>query len=94
MLNGKQKSKLRSMAQVRKAVVMIGKEGVSDTLCATLSDSLNAHELVKVSALKTSPISIREAAIQCAAQTHSEIVQIIGHTFVLYRKSEKNLCQL
>ncbi|WP_071441675.1 YhbY family RNA-binding protein [Traorella massiliensis] len=94
MLDGKAKSKLRGMAQTRKAIVMIGKEGVSDTLCATLSDSLKAHELVKISCLKTSPISVREAAIQCASATHSEIVQIIGHTFVLYRKSEKNLCQL
>lgn len=94
MLSGKAKSKLRSMAQTRKAIVMIGKDGVSENLCATLSDSLEAHELVKVSSLKTSPISVREAAIQCASATHSEIVQIIGHTFILYRKSDKNLCQL
>ena len=82
------------MAQTKKAVVMIGKEGVSENLCATLADSLKAHELVKISCLKTSPISVREAAIQCAGATHSEIVQMIGHTFILYRKSEKNLCQL
>lgn len=94
MLSSKEKSYLRGMAQTRKAIVMIGKDGVGDKLCATLSDSLEAHELVKVSCLKTSPISTREAAIQCACATHSEIVNIIGHTFVLYRKSEKNLCQL
>lgn len=94
MLNGKAKSKLKSMAQTRKAIVMIGKEGVSENLYATLSDSLEAHELVKISCLKTSPVSVREAAIRCASATHSEIVQMIGHTFILYRKSDKNLCQL
>lgn len=94
MLSGKEKRILRSMAQTRNAIVIIGKEGVTNTLVSTLSDSLTAHELVKISCLKTSPVSVREAAIQCASSTHSEIVQIIGHTFVLYRKSDKNLCQL
>lgn len=94
MLNGKAKGKLRGMAQTRKAIVIIGKEGISENLCKTLSDALEAHELVKVNCLKSAPVSIREAAIQCAAATHSEIVQTIGHTFILYRKSEENLCQL
>lgn len=94
MLSGKEKSKLRSMAQTRKAVVMVGKDGVTDNLLMTLSDSLEAHELVKISCLKTAPISTREAAIQCATNTHSEVIQIIGHTFILYRRSDKNLCQM
>ncbi|MBP3872044.1 MAG: YhbY family RNA-binding protein, partial [Faecalicoccus sp.] len=52
--------------------------------------SLEAHELLKVSLLKTSPIETREAAIECASQTHSEIIHIVGHTFVLYRRSKEN----
>lgn len=94
MLTSKAKSKLRSMAQTRKAIVMIGKDGITDNLCDSLWDALEAHELVKVSCLKTMPISVREAAIECASATSSEIVQIIGYTFILYRKSDKNLCQL
>lgn len=94
MLTGKNKSKLRSMAQTRKAIVMIGKDGITDNLVESLWNALEAHELVKVSCLKTMPISVREAAIECAAATNSEVVQIIGYTFVVYRKSDKNLCQL
>lgn len=94
MLTGKQKMKLRGMAQTRKALVQIGKEGISTNLFESIDVSLTAHELVKVAALKTSPITIREAAIECAAATHSEIVQIIGHTFILYKRSKENLCQL
>ena len=39
---------------------------------------------------KTCPIDTREAAIECASNTHSEIVHIVGHTFVLYRRSKEN----
>ncbi|MGN1344793.1 MAG: YhbY family RNA-binding protein [Traorella sp.] len=94
MLSNKDKSKLRSMAQSRKAVVMIGKEGLSEKLFSSLWDCLEAHELVKVSCLKTMPLNVREAAIECARVTNSDIVQIIGHTFVLYKRGDKNLCQL
>lgn len=94
MLTSKQKSELRSMAQTRKSLFQIGKDGVTENLCKTLNDSLEAHELVKCNALKTCPVSIQQVAIDCAAATHSEIVQIIGHTFVLYRRSKKNLCNL
>ena len=94
MLTGKQKSKLRSMAQTRKAVVMMGKDGITENLLNSLWDALEAHELVKVSCLKTMPISVREAAIECASECNAEVVQIIGATFILYRKSEDNLCQL
>ena len=94
MLTSKQKSKLRSMAQTRKAIVMIGKDGISEKLLNSLWDALEAHELVKVSCLKTMPVTVREAALVCASETNSEVVQIIGSTFILYRKSEDNLCQL
>jgi RNA-binding protein len=68
----------------------IGKEGISYNMIQSMNDSLEAHELMKVSLLKTSPIETREAAIECASQTHSEIIHIVGHTFVLYRRSKEN----
>ena len=73
-----------------KSLFQIGKDGLSDNLFETLNDSLEAHELVKCNLLKTCPIETREAAIECASATGSEIVHIIGHTFVLYRKSKEN----
>ncbi len=94
MLSGKQKSYLRGLAQTRRALFQIGKDGISENLIMTLEDSITAHELVKLNTLKTCPIEAREAAISLAAATHSEIVGIIGRTFILYRRSKKNLCNL
>ena len=40
--------------------------------------------------LKTCPVDVREAAIDCASATGSEVVHIVGHTFLLYRRSKEN----
>ncbi len=94
MLTGKQKSELRGIAQTRKALFQIGKDAISENLIKTLQDSLEAHELVKLSLLKTCPITPYEAAIELSAATHSEVVQIIGHTVILYRRSKKNKLEI
>ena len=90
MLTGKQKSELRGIAQTKKALFQMGKDAISENLIKTIQDSLEAHELIKINLLKTCAISVNEAAIEVARETHSEIVQVIGRTFVLYRKSKKN----
>ena len=78
------------MSMQMPALMQIGKVGLSQNLYTSLDDALEAHELVKCNLLKTAPIDTREAAIECAANTHSEVVHIVGHTFVLYRRSKEN----
>lgn len=94
MLSGKEKNKLRGVAQTRRALFQIGKDGVTSNMIKTVHDSLEAHELVKVSMLKTCPQDAHEAAFDLASGTRSEIVQIIGRTIILYRRSKKNLMEL
>ncbi len=94
MLTNKEKQKLRKIAQANRALFQIGKDNISHNLIKTVDDSLTAHELVKVSLLKTCALSSREAALDIAAGTQSEIVQIIGRTFVLYRRSKRNIMEL
>lgn len=94
MLSTKQKAYLKKIAHTRKALFQIGKDEISENMIKTVGDSLEAHELVKISLLKTCAISVDEAAIELASQTHSEIVQIIGRTIVLYRRSNKNKLEL
>lgn len=94
MLTGKQKSHLRSLANTQRSLFQIGKEGVSFNLINTLSDSLEAHELVKVNVLKNCSDDTRQIALDIAAGTHSEVVQIIGRTIVLYRMSKDRKIEL
>ncbi|NBK97785.1 MAG: ribosome assembly RNA-binding protein YhbY [Erysipelotrichia bacterium] len=94
MLTGKEKRYLRSLAATRKAVVIVGKEGISANLIQSLHDALEAHELVKISVLKNCDDDLKELAFDLAAATNSEIVQSIGRVFVLYKRSKKNLLGL
>ncbi|MCF0111631.1 MAG: ribosome assembly RNA-binding protein YhbY [Erysipelotrichaceae bacterium] len=87
MLSKKAKNALRGMANSLRPVVIIGKEGLSEKLYESCDVSLEAHELIKVSMLKTCPVEVKEAAIELAVNTKSEVVQIIGKTIVLYRRS-------
>lgn len=94
MLNAQDKKILRAQVQQYRSLFQIGKDGISDNLIATLDDSLRAHELVKLNLLKTAPLSTAEAAAMLAQATDSELVHSIGRTFVLYRRSKKNLMGL
>lgn len=94
MLNARDKKILRAQAQQYRSLFQIGKDGISDNLIVTLDDSLRAHELVKLNLLKTAPLSTAEAAAMLAQATDSELVHSIGRTFVLYRRSKKNLMGL
>lgn len=90
MLTTKQKAYLRSLAMNERALFQIGKEGLNDNLIETVSNALRARELIKVSVLKTAPVEdFKELAFDLAMHTHSEVIQIIGRTIVLYKKSKE-----
>ena len=90
MVDKQTKKQLRKMANSYRAILQIGKDGLSYNTMETLDAALEALELVKCKLFKTSPIDVREAAIECAANTHSEVIHVVGHTFVLYRRSKEN----
>ena len=87
MLTGKQKQFLRALANSRRPLFQVGKDGVTANVINTVSDSLEAHELIMISVLKTWGEDVREVALDLSAGTRSQIVQIIGRTVILYRES-------
>lgn len=94
MLNNKQKQHLRALGNTTKAVVQVGKEGLSENLTHSLENSLLAHELVKVSVLKSCSVPVLEIAYDLCAATKSELVQVIGRSILLYKASEKKIITL
>ena len=90
MLTSKQRAYLRSLAVDLDTILMIGKSGMSPELLKQADDALAARELIKGKVLtETSPLSPREAAEEIAQATSSEVVQVIGSKFVLFRQKEK-----
>ena len=67
------------------AVLQVGKDGVGENLIAQADGVLEKRELIKGTVLENSLLSAREAAEAIAAATRSEVVQVIGAKFVLFR---------
>ncbi|MBW7573576.1 YhbY family RNA-binding protein [Caproiciproducens faecalis] len=89
-MTSKQRAFLRSLAHDIDTILMVGKSGVGPDVVKQADDALTAREILKGKVLETSPVSVRETAEQIAAETGSEVVQVIGSKFVLYRRNEKD----
>ena len=94
MLSGKQKRFLRAMAVNEKAIFQIGKDEPTENTYRSISEALQARELVKISVLKTCEVQLNELVIDLCANTHSDLVQVIGKTIILYRPSKEHKIQL
>ena len=90
MLNPKQRKYLRSLATDMDPIFQIGKLGINDNLIKQVHDALEARELIKLTALKTAPVSAAEAVAALAQATQAEAVFSIGNRLVLYRESKEN----
>ncbi|MCX7655756.1 MAG: YhbY family RNA-binding protein [Treponemataceae bacterium] len=88
MLSSKQRSYLSALASVQKAIVYVGKEGVSESLQRAFEQALEDHELVKVRFI-TFKEERKHLAGQLAQQSKAELVRLIGNTAIFYRPSEK-----
>ena len=86
-LTSKQRAQLRSMANDLDTIVHVGKDGVGENLIKQADDALEARELIKGRVLENSPLSPREGAEELARATRSQVVQVIGTKFVLYRET-------
>ncbi len=86
-LTSKQRAQLRGLANSIDTILIVGKDGIGDNLVKQADDALEARELIKGRVLENSLMSAREAAEQLAPLTRSEVVQVIGTKFVLYRPS-------
>jgi RNA-binding protein len=90
MLTGKQKRFLRSKAHHLNPIFQVGKGGVNDNMIKQISEALEVRELLKVSILQNCDDDKTDVAKALASGTRAELVQIIGHTIVLYKESVEN----
>ena len=86
-LTSKQRAQLRGLANGIDTILQIGKDGIGKNLVKQADDALEARELIKGKVLENSPLSPREGAEELAKATRSQVVQVIGTKFVLYRET-------
>ena len=85
MLNGKQRAYLRSIANTIDTILIIGKGGITQQVIKQADDALTAREIIKGKVLENSDLTSRQAADMLSEEVSSDIVQVIGSKFVLYR---------
>ncbi|ARK29291.1 ribosome assembly RNA-binding protein YhbY [Halalkalibacter krulwichiae] len=90
MLTGKQKRFLRSKAHHLNPIFQVGKSGVNENMGLQIEEALEARELLKVSILQNCEEDKDEVAEKLVALTGADLVQVIGHTIVLYKESREN----
>ncbi|MEM3700216.1 MAG: YhbY family RNA-binding protein [Candidatus Bathyarchaeia archaeon] len=74
-----------------KPTIWIGKSGVSKELLKEVEKQLEKNEMVKVKVLKSAleGNKAKEIASRIAEQTGALLVEIRGHTFMLYKRRKK-----
>ena len=87
-MTSKERARLRGLANGIETVLQIGKDGIGENLIHQADITLEARELIKGRVLEGCANSPREAAEALAAATNSEVIQVIGSKFVLYRKKK------
>ena len=87
MLTSKQRAVLKGIAQTEDTILQVGKNGVIDTIVTQVSDALKAREIVKMKVQDNCMLSPAEAANELAEKTKSEVVQVIGNKFVLFKRN-------
>lgn len=72
------------------AIMQVGKGGINENLIRSVSDALEARELIKLSVLDNSGETPKSAAEALAEATGATVIEVIGKKFVLYRESVNN----
>ena len=88
-ITSKQRSKLKGIASTLPAIAQIGKGGVTENMVKSLSDALEARELIKLRTLDMCDYGPREAGEILAERLGADLVAVTGTRFILYRESKK-----
>jgi RNA-binding protein len=94
MLNGKQKRFLRGLGHGLKPVIMIGKGEITEAVCQETASALEHHELIKVKILESCLMDRHEVAATLEKVCSAELAQVLGRTFLLYKKNKEPLIEL
>ena len=89
MLTSKERAEYRAQANTLDTTLMVGKDGVTESVIAEAETQLTARELVKGKVLETAFLSPREVSDAICEATGADGVACIGTKFVIYRFSEK-----
>lgn len=84
-----QKKYLRGIAHGLNPIIIIGANGITESLMAELDSTLSHHELLKIKIASAEREDRKEMIDYVVKETGSLLVQSVGKTFVIYRQNEE-----
>ncbi len=88
-MTSKRRAYLRGLANGYPAIMQVGKDGLGENLIRTVSDALEARELIKLHILENSGSDARTVADELSAALGADVVGVIGRMVLLYRRSSR-----
>ena len=89
-LTNNQKKYLRSLAHNLKPFVMIGQNGLSESVLTEIDSTMLKHELIKIKLRVDNRKEKQQILEKILELSHAELVQVIGGILVIYRPFEDN----
>lgn len=88
MLTQGMKRRIKHELSAEKPTVWIGKEGATSDMIAEINRQLDTKDMTKIRILKTAlkEDKTKTLAQHIAEQTSATLVEVRGHTFILYRR--------
>ena len=87
-LTTKQIAHLRGLAHNLSPVVMIGHNGLTESVIKEINVNLNAHELIKIQVSVDDRAARTAIHTEICIKTNAIAIHHIGKQFVVYRKSD------
>ena len=88
-LTTRMKRHVRHVLKDENPTIWVGKEGLTPPLASEIEKQLQRNKMVKVrilSAAMQGDITAQVIAAKAAEQTNSDLVEVRGHVFILFRK--------
>jgi RNA-binding protein len=80
---------LKKLAHPLKPVVIVGQQGLSESVLAEIGSTLDTHELIKVKLAGADKSDREKLSAVIEEELSASLVQIIGRVAVFYRPNPK-----
>jgi len=91
VITPKMKRRIKRKLGDEKPTVWVGKEGTTTQIINEISKQLDTRQMVKAKILRTAlkDEEAKNIAAKIAQQTESFLIEVRGHTFILYKRKKK-----
>ena len=91
MITSRMKRRIKRELSLEKPTIWVGKEGATPQMINEIVKQLEKREMIKIRMLKTA-LQEEEAKIiasKIAQQTDSTLIEVRGHTLILYKSRKR-----